>query len=747
KALPDLTVQTRSAGPYRIEVEYGGAVGFPSLGDGSSSAKRPHGVDASKPAPVPAHIVELAARTPPASPVVVIRVKDSRGEPVPDLAVRLVSRGSAGAGLRPISASFRSSRGVGLAVTDTNGEATGRLYFSGEAAVAKPGLAQVMVCVGEAAERSVDLLNAEVDAEGAITAEHRFTGHSIQFAEASSDSGKVRLEVPLMPQGPLLVMEDPFEPTIPELSLGGLGIGPRPRLLDDTEFPGLYLNASVFPRYAAMPSDSRFEGRVATGAAIVAEILFGIVAPVPGDFLQLYKVVFYDTFVKGEPLNKVAATLAFGMLLVDTGEIAVLGPVGQVVGAFGKWVLRRISIPVSRGATLIRAAYWACAATLERPVFHAAVSSTGKSLRLLREGWSRLAELIQNTLYGLGLRRPSGQTAKTIEEPVEGAAVPVAREAASLLSRTAAAAGRVIDSRGASAELANALATEIEEVARAFSGSLHDDALDAIGDYLMAQAERAASEAGGTIGEAVLKVASKRANEVQKRVEVLMTAGGPLAAFAKRPGVEVATALDELMASTYLVARQAKTALSQQAMETIASIIAHPRFLASPGRGLEIAQTISRNLFYSKSRVLERTLEALQAPAARGRRLIDVENAAQVLEELATANNRGSAYAVVVAGERYRGRVGDLGFRRSANSSDVDILMDDAFVEVKNKSRLTDDDLIQLRERVVPEYQSIDPNRRRLPIMNPDTRPDPGFLESIERELNFSWDLDPAFPL
>ncbi|MBI3892697.1 MAG: hypothetical protein HY303_14340, partial [Candidatus Wallbacteria bacterium] len=185
KALPDLTVQTRSAGPYRIEVEYGGAVGFPSSGDGSSSAKRPRGFVSAKPLPVPAHIVELAARTPPESPVVVIRVKDSHGESVPDLAVRLVSRGSAGAGLRPISASFRSSRGVGLAVTDTNGEATGRLYFSGEAAVAKPGLAQVMVCVGEAAERSIDVLNAEVDAEGAITAEHRFTGHSIQFAESS----------------------------------------------------------------------------------------------------------------------------------------------------------------------------------------------------------------------------------------------------------------------------------------------------------------------------------------------------------------------------------------------------------------------------------------------------------------------------------------------------------------------------------------------------------------------------------
>ena len=248
------------------------------------------------------------------------------------------------------------------------------------------------------------------------------------------------------------------------------------------------------------------------------------------------------------------------------------------------------------------------------------------------------------------------------------------------------------------------------------------------------------------LGEAAFQTATRRAAEFRKRVEVLTLPGAPLRAFADSLGVGVGEALDQLTALTYTVAKSAPTALGQEAMEALASIVGHSRLGTLPGGGEAVARTIVSNVFYAREAVLERVLTALQAPAAGGKRMVDVDNAGTVLRGLSTANNRGTAYPIVVASDKFSGRVRDLEFRRRDGLSDVDILLDDAFVEVKNKGRLVEDDFLQLRDKVLPEYLAIDPTRKKLLVINPVTRDDDDILNSI-RGLGFSVEVGPSFPV
>lgn len=714
-----LMVATRPSERMKVVIEYSGPVSIGGMAPGQSVPKiaktaRVTGKDE----PVSVEL-QSAALHRDLRPRCRVEVKDEYSRSLTDVPIRFVTRRSSSLDAEPLE--FRLDTGLtrdGAALTGSTGQVVGRLRYSGDAARDQARMLEVVAFLGAAADRPLEVLQAIASQEGQPVTSCVFTGRSVRFEANDVKDGQVRFRVPAVPALELAWLLDAFTQTVDEPDEQSLGVPQRPRLIRDLVMPAARPPAAGLRAIGETPADPVFGDKAVTAGCLAAEVMFGLAFPIASDLKDVVTVFYFDAWAKGESVDKVDALLALGMLALD------LTPAGYVT---------RVGTKSCATIADVSRAIWRHLAQMPDKQLLKRILRSREGAEQVAEASKDLVQLAQNRI-----RISAGE--ETLEAASGSArkAAAVGRDVARHVERLKVLALQVLESRGLSAELADEATMQVLRVEEALRIGVGDD--DAAG--LMAFVVRRAQDTSTQVTKEALDLAASSA--IRFRQSMLARVRGPrgqrLPDWLIR-GNDVEAAADLLSLEVFKLARDATEAdgvalaatakaLSDEALEALASIVAHPELVSTTNqlRGIQMARDICRSVVYRGDGLVNDLLAALNAPTAlEGLTFVELPGAVKYLGLLGSTDNLGHAYAAVVAAKQYPGQAVAIG--RKIGASDLDLVLRDTVIEVKYRDALETDIVGQLQTLSKSLDDSELSRHERVLLVKPTTKIDPQALE------------------
>lgn len=729
-----LSVATRPSERMKVAIEYSGPVPIGGMAPGGplpTVVKSPPVTGKDEPVSVE---LQSAALRRDLRPRCRVQVDDEYGRPLSDVPIRFVTRRPSGTAAEPLE--FRLDTGLtrnGAALTGNAGQVLGRLRYSGDAARDEARMLEVVAFLGTASERPLRDLQAIADAGGPESAHRVFTGRSIRFEADDVMDGQVRFRVPAVPAAELVWLLDAFTQVVDEPAPAILGVPLRPRLLDGIVDPASLLPQARFPAYRQTPSDSVFGNLAVSAGGLAAEVMFGLAFPIASDFKDVVRVVYFDAWAKGEDVDKVAALLAVGMLALD------LTPAGYVT---------RVGAKSLAAIGSVTKAMWRYLANMADKQLLKRILRSREGAEQVAEASKDLVQVAQNRV-----RISAG------EETLEGASgnvgkqAAIARDLTTHLAQLKGTALGVLVLRGLPAALADDVAEEVLRVEGALRSGLGNEDVLGLTTFVIRRAEDAT--AGVTkqtlsgAADAAIRFRKSMLSRLQKPGRAVLPRW-----LSEAHSLEMAA--DWLSTQVFNLARDATEmfvrdeggvarevaasarGLSDEALESLATLVTHPGLAASAGElaGIETARAICKRWCYRGEGVVDELLSALQAPTAvEGFVFAELPGATEYLLKLPAQNNLGEAYVAFVAARQYPGQALEIG-RKIANAtlglvSDLDLVLRNTVLEIKHLDRITDEHVTQLQNLKTLLLSSEFSGHGRVFLHKPTAIFDSGVKEAI----------------